>query len=129
MTVTIIRGVLNACIRLLFLDPPSFDLFSSRDIEQVERNSTIRSSHYLFGHCSAKPHATRGMTDNHQVIALCSVGSLGKYLCDELLTDGRYTFVVISRQVSPRLKELVSSQILIDIRASQTKGLSSSSEI
>ena len=54
------------------------------------------------------------MTDNHQVIALCSVGSLGKYLCDELLTDGRYTFVVISRQVSPRLRELVSSHLLID---------------
>ncbi|KAF4506951.1 hypothetical protein G6O67_005632 [Ophiocordyceps sinensis] len=31
------------------------------------------------------------------VIALCSVGSLGKYLCDELLAAGRQ-FVVISRQ-------------------------------
>ena len=69
------------------------------------------------------------MTDNYQVIALCSVGSLGKYLCDELLADGRYKFVVISRQVSPRLNELISSQILIDMRSSQTKGLSSSSGI
>lgn len=69
------------------------------------------------------------MTDNHQVIALCSVGSLGKYLCDELLADGRYTFIVISRQVSPRLNELVSNQLLIDMRSSQTKGLSSSSVI
>lgn len=39
------------------------------------------------------------MADNRQVIALCPVGSLGKYLCDELLTDSRYRFVVISRQV------------------------------
>lgn len=56
------------------------------------------------------------MTENHQVIALCSVGSLGKYLCDELLADGRYTFVVISRQVSPRLKDLLSSRKLIGLR-------------
>ena len=67
------------------------------------------------------------MTDNRQVIALCSVGSLGKYLCDELLADGRYTFVVISRQVSPKPNERGSSQILIDMRSSQTKELSSSS--
>ena len=39
------------------------------------------------------------MTGNDQVIAVCSVGSLGKYLCDELLADGRYKFVVINRQV------------------------------
>ncbi|KAI4221387.1 MAG: hypothetical protein L6R36_006946 [Xanthoria steineri] len=38
------------------------------------------------------------MTDDHAVIALCSVGNLGKYFCDELLADGRYPFVVISRQ-------------------------------
>ncbi|KAL8804079.1 MAG: hypothetical protein Q9182_002792 [Xanthomendoza sp. 2 TL-2023] len=30
------------------------------------------------------------MTGNGQVIAVCSVGSLGKYLCDELLADGQY---------------------------------------
>ena len=101
-------------------------IFSSGDIEQVECKSTIRSSHHLFAPRSAKPETTWGMTDNHQVIALCSVGSLGKYLCDELLADGRYTFIVISRQVSPRLKGLISSQILIDLRSSQTKGLSSS---
>lgn len=41
------------------------------------------------------------MTDDHAVIALCSVGNLGKYFCDELLADGRYPFVVISRQVCP----------------------------
>ncbi|KAL8684383.1 MAG: hypothetical protein Q9224_006389 [Gallowayella concinna] len=37
------------------------------------------------------------MTGNGQVIAVCSVGSLGKYLCDELLAHGRYKFVVINR--------------------------------
>lgn len=46
------------------------------------------------------------MADSHQVVALCSVGCLGKYLCDELVSDSRYSFVVISRQVSPRLREL-----------------------
>ena len=46
------------------------------------------------------------MTDNDQVIAVCSVGNLGKYLCEELLADGRYKFVVISRQVSARLRPL-----------------------
>ncbi|PFH62476.1 hypothetical protein XA68_13378 [Ophiocordyceps unilateralis] len=38
------------------------------------------------------------MADTQQIIALCSVGNLGKYLCDELLADGRYKFFVISRQ-------------------------------
>ncbi|PHH59781.1 hypothetical protein CDD81_2585 [Ophiocordyceps australis] len=33
-----------------------------------------------------------------QTIALLSVGNLGKYMCDELLADGRYQFIVISRQ-------------------------------
>jgi hypothetical protein len=67
------------------------------------------------------------MTDNHQVIALCSVGSLGKYLVDELLADGRYKFVVISRQVSPTLKEQLMAQILTEMLSSQTKEYSSSS--
>ena len=40
------------------------------------------------------------MADSRPAIALCSVGSLGKYLCDELLAHSRYSFVVISRQVS-----------------------------
>lgn len=34
------------------------------------------------------------------VIALCSVGNLGKYVCDELITDGKFDFIVISRQSS-----------------------------
>jgi hypothetical protein len=42
------------------------------------------------------------MADTQEVIALCSVGNLGKYLCEELLADGRYSFVVISRQVSQK---------------------------
>ncbi|RCI17266.1 hypothetical protein L249_3158 [Ophiocordyceps polyrhachis-furcata BCC 54312] len=40
------------------------------------------------------------MASTQQVIALCSVGNLGKSLCDELLEDGRYKFFVISRQSS-----------------------------
>ncbi|KAI4170651.1 MAG: hypothetical protein LQ348_007072 [Seirophora lacunosa] len=55
------------------------------------------------------------MTDKHQVIALCSVGSLGKYLCDELLAHGRYTFVVISRQSN---KGAFFEQRGIDVRPS-----------
>ncbi|RDA86146.1 hypothetical protein CP532_3051 [Ophiocordyceps camponoti-leonardi (nom. inval.)] len=38
------------------------------------------------------------MASTQQVIAICSVGNLGKSLCDELLEDGRYKFFVISRQ-------------------------------
>ncbi|KAL8713670.1 MAG: hypothetical protein Q9220_002196 [cf. Caloplaca sp. 1 TL-2023] len=56
------------------------------------------------------------MTDNHQVIAVCSVGSLGKYLCDELLADGRYSFVVINRQSSE--KKAFFQERKIDVRTS-----------
>ncbi|RFU34403.1 hypothetical protein B7463_g1944, partial [Scytalidium lignicola] len=55
------------------------------------------------------------MADSRQVIALCSVGNLGKYLCDELLADGRYAFIVISRQSN---KEAFFEQRNIDVRTS-----------
>lgn len=57
------------------------------------------------GRCShwpAEQRNTSNMADTQEVIALCSVGNLGKYLCEELLADGRYSFVVISRQVSQK---------------------------
>lgn len=39
------------------------------------------------------------MTGLRQVIALAGVGNLGKYLCEELLSDDRYDVVVLSRKV------------------------------
>lgn len=34
------------------------------------------------------------------VVALAAIGNLGKFLCEELLADGRFDFVVLTRQVS-----------------------------
>ncbi|GAO17615.1 uncharacterized protein UV8b_06060 [Ustilaginoidea virens] len=55
------------------------------------------------------------MADSRPAIALCSVGSLGKYLCDELLAHSRYSFVVISRQ---RNKDPFFADRNIDLRTS-----------
>ncbi|KJZ75320.1 hypothetical protein HIM_05246 [Hirsutella minnesotensis 3608] len=52
------------------------------------------------------------MADNRKVIALCSVGNLGKYLCDELLAGGLYDFV------SKANKGVFFEQRNIDVRAS-----------
>ncbi|KAB8218710.1 NAD(P)-binding protein [Aspergillus novoparasiticus] len=40
-----------------------------------------------------------------QVIALAGVGNLGKYLCEELLKDSRYSLVILSRQTSAWFKK------------------------
>lgn len=69
------------------------------------------------------------MTASRQVIALCSVGNLGKYICDELLTDNRYDIVVISRQVSAKPTKMMFMKSLIGLRSVPNEELFSKSEI
>ncbi len=43
------------------------------------------------------------MSNKRQTIALAGVGNLGRYICEELISDDRFDVVAISRQVNTAL--------------------------
>ena len=40
------------------------------------------------------------MDGQRPVVALAAIGNLGKFVCEELIADGHFDFVVLTRQVS-----------------------------
>jgi predicted dinucleotide-utilizing enzyme len=46
------------------------------------------------------------MEISRQKVALVAVGNLGKYVCEELLSDNRFEFIVVSRQASHALSKV-----------------------
>ena len=49
-----------------------------------------------------------------QVIAVAGVGDVGRYLCEELLTNNRFDVVVISRSVRSILNHILTVSSALD---------------